>query len=259
MEPESKVSNQAARTYRATVQYDGTAYFGFQRQRRGIPSIQAELEAALSRLAGHPIRVLGAGRTDTGVHALGQVAGFTIEWPDRHGLDSLQRALNALLPMDIAVSHLMEAPPDFHPRFDARRRCYEYHILSTAIRRPLLRQRAWQVAQVLDQDRMNEVAASLIGVHDFATFGRATTGESTVREVFAAEWRREGEMLIFRICANAFLHRMVRSIVGSLKMVGCGKWTSEEFVGALAAHERKRSAMAAPAHGLYLISVEYDN
>lgn len=259
MEPESKASTQAARTYRATVQYDGTDYYGFQRQRRGVPSIQATIEEVLARLAGHPIRVLGAGRTDTGVHALGQVVGFTIEWSDKRGLPALQRALNALLPPDIAVVQLAEASPDFHPRYDARRRSYAYHILNAPVRRPLLRQRAWHVAQPLEPARMNEAAAALIGVRDFATFGRATVGDSTVREVFAAEWRRDGEMLIFDICANAFLQRMVRSVVGSLKAVGCGKWTAAEFVEALAARDRARSATSAPAHGLYLVSVEYDN
>lgn len=259
MKLESKGSSPETRTFRATVQYDGTAYFGFQRQRRGVPSIQAELEIALTRLAGRPIRVLGAGRTDTGVHALGQVVAFTIDWPEKHGHSKLQKALNALLPPDIAVAHLFETSPDFHPRYDARRRSYEYQILCTMVRRPLVRQRAWHVAQDLSAVAMNEAADSLIGVRDFATFGRPTIGDSTVREVFAAEWRQEDEMLIFRICANAFLHRMVRSIVGSLKMVGSGKWSINDFADALQACDRKRSATAAPAHGLYLISVEYDN
>jgi tRNA pseudouridine38-40 synthase len=182
VELEPKVEDPAARTYRATVQYDGTAYYGFQRQRRGVPSVQAELEQALTRLVDHPIRVLGAGRTDTGVHALGQVIGFTIEWPDRHGREALQRALNANLPMDIVVSDLNEVQPGFHPRFDARRRCYEYHILNEPIRQPLWRYRAWHVAQRLDLDRMNEAAALLVGGHDFATFGRPTVGDSTIRD-----------------------------------------------------------------------------
>jgi tRNA pseudouridine38-40 synthase len=259
VELEPKVDDPAARTYRATVQYDGTNYYGFQRQRHGVPSVQAELEQALTRLVDRPIRVLGAGRTDTGVHALGQVIGFTIEWPDRHGREALQRALNANLPMDIVVSDLSEVEPGFHPRFDARRRCYEYHILNEPIRQPLWRYRAWHVAQRLDLARMNEAAALLIGAHDFATFGRPTVGDSTIREVYAATWRSAGQTAIFEICANGFLHRMVRSIVGSLKMVGSGRWSFDDFAEALAARERKRSATAAPAHGLYLVSVEYDN
>ena len=249
----------AARTYRATIQYDGTNYYGFQRQRRGVPSVQAELERALTRLVDRPIRVLGAGRTDTGVHALGQVIGFTIEWPEKHGLEALHRALNANLPPDIAVSDLVVARPGFHPRFDACRRSYEYHILNVPVRQPLWRYRAWHVVQWLDVDQMNEAAALLIGVHDFATFGRPTVGESTIREVHAAAWRRDGQRVIFEICANGFLHRMVRSVVGSLQMVGCGKWSISGFADALAARERKYSATAAPAQGLYLVSVEYDN
>jgi tRNA pseudouridine38-40 synthase len=249
----------AAQRYRATVQYDGTAYNGFQRQRRGVPSIQAELEQALARVTGQTARVLGAGRTDAGVHALGQVIGFTIEQPWQHGRPALLRALNANLPPDIVVSTVEDAPPQFHPRFDARRRTYAYHIVGGPVRQPLLRHRAWHVAQPLDVSRMNEAAAILLGVHDFATFGRVTTGESTVREVFAAQWRHEGELLIFDICANAFLQRMVRSVVGSLKAVGSGHWTVETFAAAMVAGERKRSATAAPAHGLYLLSVEYDD
>lgn len=256
---ESTAAGVSARTYRATVQYDGTAYFGFQRQRRGVRSIQAELEQALSRLANCPIRVLGAGRTDTGVHALGQVIAFTIEWPERHGTAALHRALNANLPPDIVVADMVEVAPGFHPRFDARCRGYEYHILLAPVRRPLWRRRAWHVAGSLDVAQMNAAAALLVGVNDFATFGRPTTGDSTVREVYGAIWRREGEFLIFDIRANAFLNRMVRSIVGSLKMVGSGQWTLDDFSTAFAVRKRSRSAMAAPAHGLYLMSVEYDN
>jgi tRNA pseudouridine38-40 synthase len=255
--PESQAA--AGRAFRAVVQYDGTAYNGFQRQRHGVPSIQAELERALAQITGQPTRVIGAGRTDAGVHALGQVISFTTEQPWRHGRLALLRALNAALPPDIAVIEVADAPPGFHPRFDARRRMYAYHIIGGPVRRPLLRQQAWHVPQPLDMDAMNAAAAMLLGEHDFATFGRPTTGESTVREVFAARWRREGELLVFDICANAFLQRMVRSIVGSLKAVGAGQWSPDAFGAALAARERKRSATAAPAQGLYLVAVEYDD
>jgi tRNA pseudouridine38-40 synthase len=172
---------------------------------------------------------------------------------------ALLRAMNAHLPDDIAVIDLAEAAPGFHPRFDARRRTYAYYILPGPVRRPLWRQRAWRVAQLLDVARMNAAAARLIGRHDFATFGRAPVGENTVREVYRAAWRVEGEMLVFRITANAFLQRMVRSLVGSLKEVGAGKWSVDDLAAALAAGERQRSATAAPAHGLYLESVEYDD
>ena len=256
------VSGAEARSFRATVEYDGTAYFGFQRQRRGPNrvgvSIQEELEEALGRLAGHPVRVTGAGRTDTGVHALGQVIGFTIEWPQRRGDAALLRALNATLPPDIALSTLAEAPPGFHPRFDARRRTYEYRVLNVPVRRPLLRQRAWHVVVTLDEAQMNAAAVLLVGTRDFATFGRPPVGDNAVRTVYSASWRREGEMLVFRVGANAFLYRMVRSLVGSLRKVGDGSWSVDDFAAALAARDRQRSASAAPAHGLYLVSVEYD-
>jgi tRNA pseudouridine38-40 synthase len=262
--PEVKVSAPApespgdgpARCFRATVQYDGTAYLGFQRQRRG-PTIQAALENTLAEMTGHPVRVIGAGRTDTGVHALGQVVSFTIEWPDRHGPQALLKAMNAGLPPDIAVTDIAGAPPGFHPRFDARRRTYEYHILYHPVRQPLWRHRAWYIRREPDIDRMNAAAALLVGSQDFATFGRAPVGDNTVREVYEAAWRRSGERLVFRITANAFLNRMVRSLVGSLKEVGVGRWPVEEFAAALAACDRQRSATAAPAHGLYLMSVEY--
>ena len=256
------MSGAEARSFRATVEYDGTAYFGFQRQRRGPNragvSSQEELEEALGRLAGHPVRVTGAGRTDTGVHALGQVIGFTIEWPEHRGDDALLRALNANLPPDIAARTLAEAPPGFHPRFDARRRTYEYHVLNAPVRRPLLRQRAWHVAAALDEARMNAAAALLVGERDFATFGRPPVGDNTVRTITSAAWRREGDLLVFRVGANAFLYRMVRSLVGSLRKVGDGSWSVDDFAAALAARDRKRSASAAPAHGLYLVAVEYD-
>jgi tRNA pseudouridine38-40 synthase len=245
------------RRYRATIEYDGTHYNGFQRQRRA-PTIQAAIEQALGSLAGRPVRVTGAGRTDTGVHALGQVISFDLNWPDKHGVAALQRALNAHLPEDIVVLQLTEAAEGFHPRFDARRRCYRYMICNTLVRRPLCRRRCWHVSRFLDVDLMNRAAALLVGTHDFATFGRPPKGENTVRQVYQAVWQRNDERLRFEITANAFLYRMVRSLVGSLKMVGTGEWTVEQFAGAFQARERSHSATAAPAHGLYLVSVNYE-
>jgi tRNA pseudouridine38-40 synthase len=250
--------SDAGRCFRAIVQYDGTGYLGFQRQRRG-QTIQAELEKAIARITGHPVRVIGAGRTDTGVHALGQVISFTIEWPEAHGTPALQRAINANLPEDIAVVVMAAASPGFHPRFDARRRTYGYYVYVNSVRQPLLRNRAWHVRRNLDLAAMNAAAALLVGVHDFATFGRPPVGDNAVREVYEAVWRPVGELLVFRIAANAFLNRMVRGLVGSLKEVGAGRWSVDDFGEALAARDRRRSATAAPAHGLYLVSVEYEN
>jgi tRNA pseudouridine38-40 synthase len=243
--------------YRATVAYDGTHYFGFQRQVASQPTVQAQLEIALSRLASGPVTITGAGRTDTGVHARGQVISFELAW--RHGTDALRRACNANLPADIAVLAVEEADPDFHPRFDARQRAYEYCIYNSPTRHPLHRLYSWHVRRPLEMEPMRNAAQRLIGVHDFATFGQPTQGESTVREVMTIDWqRREGSFLVLSIVANAFLYRMVRSIVGALVAIGQGAWTVSEFVDAFEARDRARAARTAPPQGLSLVFVAYD-
>lgn len=244
--------------YRAIIEYDGTQYNGFQWQQDG-PTIQAAVEAALRIISGTFVRITGAGRTDAGVHALGQVISFDLDWPEKRGLEVLHRALNANLPEDIVVLQLTKAPAGFHPRFAARRRTYHYLICNAPIRRPLDRQRCWHVARPLNVDGMNEAAALLVGTHDFATFGRPPQGHNTIREVYRAAWQREEAQLRFEITANAFLYRMVRSLAGSLAAVGMGKWTVAQFADAFQAHERSRSATAAPAHGLYLVSIDYED
>ena len=240
--------------YRALVEYDGTAYYGFQRQ-RSEQTIQGQLEAAIIAVAGQPAPVAGAGRTDRGVHAKGQVIGFELEW--RHGHQALERALNANLPEDIAVRCLEEAPEGFHPRFSARRRAYEYRIYIAGVRRPLIRRKSWHVVRPLDVDEMNRAAAAIAGQHDFATFGQPPQGHNSGREVFRARWRHLDELLIFEIEANAFLYRMVRSLVGSMKAVGEGRWTVTDFVTALAKADRSLAAQTAPPQGLCLMSVTY--
>lgn len=240
--------------YRALVEYDGTAYCGFQRQRRE-PTIQAQLERAVLVVTGHQANVIGAGRTDSGVHATGQVIAFDVDW--RHGHDALERALNANLPADIAVRHLEVAQESFHPRFDALCRAYEYQILNSPIRSPLCRQQSWHVPRPLDVMEMNRAAEAVVGQHDFATFGQPPQGDNTVRVVYKASWRKEDELVIFEIEANAFLYRMVRSLVGSMKAVGEGSWTMGDFKDALARRDRGLAAQTAPPHGLCLVSVTY--
>lgn len=241
--------------YRALIEYDGTGYFGFQRQREEHPSIQGELEKALSYLAQQPVSVTGAGRTDSGVHALGQVISFDLEW--RHGLEALQRAINANLPADIVILQLNQASPTFHPRFDARRRSYVYRIYNAAVRSPVRRFQSWHVRHPLNVEKMNQAASVLLGRHDFGTFGQPPVGENRVRQVFRAEWERDRDWLLFHIEANAFLYRMVRSLVGSMKMVGDDSWTVEDFVAAFRSCDRGRSGTVAPPQGLYLVSVIY--
>lgn len=244
------------RRYRATVAYDGTRYCGFQRQVSSQPTIQSELEQALGRVAGSEVLVTGAGRTDSGVHARGQIISFNLDW--LHGEQALLRAINANLPADIALHAVLEAPPDFHPRFDARRRAYQYYIYNRPTRSPLHRLYSWHVHRPLDLQAMNAAATHLTGVHDFATFGQPPQGNSTVREIFRARWRGDGECLVFEVEGNAFLYRMVRSIVGSLRAVGHGEWSVDDFVAAFMATDRSRAAPTAPPHGLVLVSVYFD-
>ncbi|MGH2538501.1 MAG: tRNA pseudouridine(38-40) synthase TruA [Candidatus Promineifilaceae bacterium] len=240
--------------YRAVIEYDGAAYCGFQRQ-RNQPSIQAEFEQVLGKLSGQPVGVLGAGRTDSGVHAWGQVIAFDLGW--QHGPEKLQRALNASLPADIAVRRLEAEVEEFHPRFQAERRTYVYTIYNHPVRSPLRERWSWHVPRPLAVDAMQAAADLLIGVRDFATFGQPTEGESTTRQVYRAQWDRRGDELTFLIEANAFLYRMVRSLVGSLKAVGEGAWTAADFAAALAARDRGRAGQTAPPQGLALLEVRY--
>lgn len=242
--------------FKAVVEYDGTAYFGFQRQIVEQPTIQGELERALQAIAHQPVTLVGAGRTDSGVHATGQVISFDLEW--KHNLNSLQRALNANLPFDISIRQIATARPNFHPRYDAQRRAYRYYVYNAPYRSPLRHQRSWYVRSALDMSTMNEAANCLVGRFDFATFGQPPQGTSTIREIFSAKWDRQAEFLVFSIEANAFLYRMVRSIVGSLKFVGQGKWSAVDFSEALLAKDRGRAGSTAPPQGLYLVSVTYD-
>ena len=243
---------------RAVVAYDGTNYGGFQRQ-VNAPTVQAALEAALAQVAQETATVLAAGRTDAGVHAAGQVIAFDTAW--RHSLGDLQRALNAVLPVDIAVLKVGEAVPDFHPRYDARSRHYRYSLYNAPVRCPLNRRHSLHVAAPLDVELMQRAAECLVGEHDFATFGRPPQGwrrsSVTVRQVLLAEWNRESTRLAFDIEANAFLYHMVRSIVGTLLQVGQGRMSLEEFVAALVACDRRLAGPTAPPHGLCLVEVRY--
>lgn len=242
-------------TYAALIAYDGTEYHGFQRQVESQPTVQSTIEDSLSRLAPQPVTLLGSGRTDSGVHAVGQVISFSLAW--RHSSEDLHRALNANLPEDIAILQLKQVSSSFHPRFDAQRRAYEYTVYDGSIRHPLKRQFSWHVNRKLDEAKMNQAAKYLLGVHNFATFGQPPQGSNFVRELFMAEWTRSDCDLTFRIEANAFLYRMVRSIVGSLKLVGEGTWSTEEFVEAFKAQNRHECGTVAPPQGLCLVSVTY--
>ncbi|HNR97621.1 MAG TPA: tRNA pseudouridine(38-40) synthase TruA [Anaerolineae bacterium] len=247
----------------ARVEYDGTDFYGFQVQARER-TVQGEIERAIRAVTGHAARVVGAGRTDRGVHAQGQVIAFTANW--KHGLPALQGALNATLAPDVAILALGPAAEEFHPRFSARSRTYRYSVANRPCRLALERRHAWHVATRLDHDRMSAAGRCLVGKKDFSTFGRPLHGDNTLRTVFRAEWEcpagtgrsQEGKLLVFEIEADAFLYRMVRSVVGTLVRVGLGELTAQEFEGLLRARDRSQIRLVAPAQGLCLARVDYD-
>jgi tRNA pseudouridine38-40 synthase len=246
---------------KAVVEYDGTDYLGFQVQgpasaRKGKSrTIQGELERALLQVTQQATRVVGAGRTDAGVHARGQVIHFDAAW--QHPLADLQRALNAVLPQDIAVVCLDDAAPEFHARYSARSREYVYTIVNRAVRSPLEERYAYLVSRPLDAAAMHRACGSLVGTHDFLPFGWPPRGENTVRTVMRAECQRIGEMVYVRVEADAFLRSMVRRMVGNLILVGLGELSVEGMAGLLALKHRRTPAVAAPAHGLCLDRVNY--
>ena len=240
---------------KAVIAYDGTDYHGFQRQSPDRePSIQGTLESAGSKI-GQTGPVLGAGRTDAGVHASGQVISFDVNW--RHGLDDLQRALNAVLPDSIAVVELEQAAETFHPRYDAVSRAYRYSLYTARVRNPLLMRYALYVPQTLDVDAMRRALAYTIGEHDFAAFGQPTVGESTTRTMLRTDVIAEGPQIAIEVEANGFLYRMVRRIVGTLIPIGRGERSDEAFAAILQAADPKRAGPAVPPNGLCLTHVNY--
>jgi tRNA pseudouridine38-40 synthase len=239
------------------VEYDGAGYAGFQRQ-PDRPTIQGEIEGVLSRLTRQPIRILGAGRTDAGVHARGQVIAFDTDWS--HSIGELHRGLNALLPDDIAVRRLERARDGFHPRFDAISRTYRYQILNQPVRSPLWARYAYHVARPLDVDAMQQATRMIVGTHDFATFGQPTQGESTVREVMQVVWEQNNAgVLSIWLEANGFLRSMVRCIVGTAVQVGLGEMTQDEFAARFTSRDRSQASAPAPPQGLCLMAVRYAN
>lgn len=245
--------------YQAVIEYDGTDYIGFQRQapEQG-QTIQGELEMGLARInRGEAVTVWGAGRTDTGVHASGQVIAFNLEW--RHGPETLLRAFNAHLPRTIAARSLAECEQSFHPRYSAKGRRYRYSLYQSPIRSPLRGRFAWQVWPGWDVEAVVRASGYLLGRQNFAAFGSAPDeGGHTVRKITEARWEGyAGGDLNFYIAADAFLFRMVRSIVGTLKKVGTGDLSPDDFGAIVESGDRSRGANIAPPHGLCLIEVMY--
>jgi tRNA pseudouridine38-40 synthase len=238
-----------------TLEYDGTNYHGWQLQ-KNADTIQGTLEAALSQIFSEAVRVRVAGRTDTGVHALGQVASFKTEKPIEHY--RLQRALNGLLPRDIVVKQIEEVPETFNPRFDARSRTYRYQIWNHRWPSAIWARHSWHVSFPLDTEAMNQAATLLIGEHDFSSFHGADWVEHNPRRtILRSEVRQDGEFLVYDVEAHSFLRHMVRNLVGTLVDVGRGALSVGDFVAIFAAHDRTRAGVNAPPQGLFLVTVTY--
>lgn len=244
------------RTLKITLAYDGTRFVGWQRQAEG-ESIQGSLENALARFEGGPVVVHGAGRTDAGVHALGQVASVRVTFP--HDTATLTRALNANLPEEIRVVSVEDADDSFHARFSASGKTYRYRLRNTPVADPFDRLYAWHLPEPLALDAMTRGAALLVGTHDFSAF-RSVGGDvaSPVRTVVRSEWRQGGGLLTYEIAGDGFLRHMVRAIVGTLVEVGRGWRQVDEIASLLAGGARADAGATAPAHGLFLVSVDYD-
>lgn len=246
------------RTLKLTLAYDGTGLVGWQRQAEGV-SIQGLLEDALARFEQGPVSVHGAGRTDAGVHALGQVASVVLR--ATHAAPTLQRALNAVLPPAVRVLDLTEAAPDFHARFSARAKTYEYRIVNAPFVSPFLHRYVWHVPGRLEFDAMRAAAAPLAGTHDFAAFQAAgSVVGSTTRTIHRIEWDPGGGFerpLGIRLHGDGFLRHMVRNIVGTLVEIGAGRWEPERMAAILGSRDRGQAGSTAPPQGLFLREVLY--
>ena len=255
------------RTLKLTIAYEGTAYVGWQRQLNGS-SIQGCLEAALVEIEGAPVTVVGAGRTDAGVHAFGQVASVQL----RHQIvpDALVRAVNARLPLDIRVVAAAVSPEPFHARFDAIAKTYRYRLLHGAVMSPFDRRHGWHVGEPLDHERMADAGRVLVGEHDFAAFqATGSSTRSTVRTLFELSVSRaqrdpwsvdgdtEGAVTLIEVRGSGFLRHMVRVIVGTLVEVGRGQRDRAAVEHSLRSRDRGSAGQTAPPHGLFLMRVEY--
>jgi tRNA pseudouridine38-40 synthase len=248
--------------YQVILAYDGTDFYGFQRQASGRKgrTVQGALEAALHQIGWQGRSILAAGRTDSGVHASGQVVAFDLEWA--HSPEALQAALNANLPEDVAVRAVRIAIEDFHPRYDALARCYRYRIFCQAGRDPLRERYAWRVWPAVELAGLQQAASTLVGRHDFGAFGTPPrAGGATVRNVTRAGWFQEQAELVFEIVADAFLYRMVRRLVSFQVAIGQGVLEAGTLRQCLEAAAKSTPPSLvqwlAPPQGLILVEVFY--
>jgi tRNA pseudouridine38-40 synthase len=242
--------------WKLTIEHDGRPYVGWQRQINGR-SVQQEIEQAIAKFSGETVRLHAAGRTDAGVHALGQVAHFDLERPTDPKV--VREALNHYLrPQPISVISAETADPHFHARMSARRRRYRYIVLNREARAALAIGRAWHVPYRLDIAAMGEGASHLIGQHDFSSFRASECqAKSPVKTLDRLDIVNDGANLIFEVSARSFLHHQVRNMVGTLILVGRGKWLPDQVAQALAARDRAAAGPTAPPDGLYLVGVDY--
>jgi tRNA pseudouridine38-40 synthase len=242
--------------FKIIIEYDGTGYHGWQRQKHER-TIQQEIEQALTEMTRSPVTINGSGRTDAGVHALGQVANFQIE--TELSPDIFLKGLNSILPPDIIIKDCQRVDAAFHARYDAKSKIYQYRIWNHNLPRAIGRQYAWHIRRKLDTTAMQSAAACLTGSHDFKAFeGTGSPRSHTVRQVTTVFFSEtEDGLVIFTIEADGFLRFMVRNIVGTLVDVGLGKIAPEAFREILASKDRNQASATAPAHGLFLVEVRY--
>jgi tRNA pseudouridine38-40 synthase len=240
---------------RITLEYDGSNYSGWQLQ-AGQDSIQAQLEAVLEQIFSQKIRVHGSGRTDAGVHALGQVAAFDL--PRQFAPADLKRAMNSLLPPDIAIIEAAAASDNFNPRRDARLRVYEYRVINRDRRSAFDFRYAWLVPAPLELAAMNAAARQFLGEHDFAAFRSLGSEEkTTLRRVFVSEWKRDGNRFVYRVEASSFMRHMVRTMVATMLAVGRGKLAPVQVTALIEVRARALAPASAPPCGLFLVEVRY--
>lgn len=244
------------RNIKLTIEYDGTNYFGWQIQPKG-ETIQGVIEERLKKITSEHVHLIGAGRTDSGVHALGQVANFKTN--SNIDIFSLKRALNSLLPEDIVIKKVEEVDLGFNARKHAKTKVYEYRILNRETPSVFLRRFTWHIPYKLNLGEIKKATEILIGEHDFSSFrSSGSTAKNSIRKIFRAEWKRSRDgLVLFEIEANGFLKQMVRSIVGTLIEVGRGKIDVETFKKILESKDRRKAGPTAPANALILKEVKY--
>jgi tRNA pseudouridine38-40 synthase len=250
------VEKEGEQNIKLVIAYDGTGYFGWQRQ-LNQPTIQGIIEEKIGLMVGAAVTLIGSGRTDAGVHALNQVANFRISTTLTPTI--FFKGLNSLLPESISIKEAEYASPEFHARYDAKSKLYEYRVYNESLRSPFLRHYAWHIARSLDSEAMEECLDMITGTHDFSAFCSAGDGQANpIRTMIRAALKiREKSLLVFEFEANGFLRHMVRTIMGTIAKTGTGEMSVKEFHDILVSKDRQQAGAKAPPGGLYLKNVRY--